>query len=175
MLSLWLFIFFTPVNNYIQEIKRKNSMLFCWEAWRNRPAIEEKWDAYPSSIASFPMRIFPFKGTCFCLLCSARLAFVFFSGPHTSFSCLRWILKNCCFFSLAFKILKICGFIYYSPLPLFNSEQEELGSAVADWLQSRRAKREFSNSLKSEIFIIIWSESWRINQWEEIFWRMWLP
>lgn len=62
--------------------------------------------------------------------CFARLDFIFSSGLYASFSCLRWILKNCGFFSLAFKILKIYVLIYSSPLPLFNTEHEELGSAL---------------------------------------------
>lgn len=116
-----------------------------------------------AALLLFPGILSHLRGPGF-VCCFARLAFIFSSGPYTSFSCLRWVLKKCSFCSLASKILKIYGFIYYSPLPLFNSEQEELGSALADWPHSRAVKREFSNSPKPKIFIILWSESWRINQ-----------
>lgn len=95
--------------------------------------------------------------------CFASLAFIFSPGPYTSFSCLRWMLKKVSFLQLSI-LWKFMFFIYYSHLPLFNSEQEELGSAFTDWLHSRTVKREFSNSPKSKLLIILWNESWRINQ-----------
>lgn len=84
----YLFIF-TPVNNNIQEIKRKTGMQFCWE-----DCEETDQQSRINSIVSFPMHIFMFKGTWVCLLCFARLDFILFSGPYTNISCLRWILQT---------------------------------------------------------------------------------
>lgn len=65
------YLFFTPVNSYIQEIKRKNSKLFYWEDCeeRNQQARRNSVCATRTLLfENISMHIFTFKRTCVCSL-----------------------------------------------------------------------------------------------------------
>lgn len=173
----YLFIF-TPVNSYTQEIKKKNSMLFYWEDCEERNQKPRRSSVCISSTLFFfetiSVHTFTFKRTCVCSMFLQVLIFSFLGVSMQTLVAWDRACKTPDFLLFHFWNFYNSFFNSLFTSPIVSLWGRKIRQCLS-WLTAQYEQwRDSFPTIQSLKSVILRSESWKINQWEEIFYRMWL-